>query len=207
MPDDIAGPPPASQNSPSATAPSTVADRRPTITAEADRQTTEAALRLQARFGDADQRRQAADPDGARLPAAQLMALVVSAGSDHRASDADPPRPETGDVLDALRQISRARQELEQQERQVFRLASSKAGRLRGLSWDEIAEALGLDAAPSANQRHRPSIESLVRNARADEVLHEKWKAMSFPPHDARAAEWGECLCERCQEADNRDPG
>jgi hypothetical protein len=56
--------------------------------------------------------------------------------------------------------------------------------------------------------KHTPEeLEMIERNARADEILRRAWAEQSYPPHDVEDAEWGECRCESCSEAEQRDPG
>jgi len=135
------------------------------------------------------------------------MALVTSAGSPHRAAGDDRPRPGARDILDAVLQIAQARQDLEQQERQLLQLARSRADDRRPLTWAEIADALGLGSAQAAQQRYRPTTEAIVRNARADEASREMWRARPFPAHNEQDSKNFECLCEQCQQVENRDPG
>lgn len=120
--------------------------------ADADRR-FEAALRLQARFGNGLERQWARDPNGPRLPAQELMILVAAAGDQRPGGDR--PRPTASDVQDALALAVRARSDLDYQEERLIDLARSQTDDRRRLTWAEIAKALGMGSAQAAQQRYR----------------------------------------------------
>ncbi|MFB9476852.1 hypothetical protein ACFFR3_45810 [Nonomuraea salmonea] len=106
----------------------------------------DAQLRLMTRYGDEHAQRWASQPDNSpRTSPYTLLGDILSP----RARE-DAPDPTRQDWSDALRQVGPARRDLDGLETNILIRA-----RAAGLTWREIADALGLDSPQAAQQRAR----------------------------------------------------
>ena len=104
-----------------------------------------ARARLIDRFGTDEHRRQQAEfPTGPRVPATELLRLVLDAS---RGTDGVPEvRPE--DLTDALQLVVPIRRSIDSMEYNTI-----AAARKAGLTWRQLADALALESPQAAQQR------------------------------------------------------
>ncbi|MBN6056295.1 hypothetical protein JYK22_30490, partial [Nonomuraea sp. RK-328] len=105
-----------------------------------------ARARLIDRFGTDEHRRLQADfPAGPRVPATELLRLVLDASHD---ADTEAPEVRPEDLTDALRMMVPIRRSIDSMEYNAI-----AAARKAGLTWRQLADALVLDSPQAAQQR------------------------------------------------------
>lgn len=109
-------------------------------------------VNLMRRFGGDDERAWATDPNGPRTGPGSLVGRVLWALDE----DSWKPHVEDDDVLDAIELLSALRAEADRREHRIIAEA-----RRRGVTWREVAEALGQTSAQAVQQRHERQGERL----------------------------------------------
>ncbi|NBF00480.1 DNA-binding protein [Nonomuraea sp. KC401] len=105
-----------------------------------------ARARLIDRFGTDEHRRQQAEfPTGPRVPATELLRLVLDAS---HGTDTGVPEVRQEDLTDALQMVVSIRRSIDSMEYNAI-----AAARKAGLTWRQLADALALESPQAAQQR------------------------------------------------------
>lgn len=110
----------------------------------------DATKHLMRKFGDRLERQWADDPNGPQSSAVDLLNKVLIARLPYgHAKGEEPPAVGAEDVTAALLLVEEARRDATARERRII-----EAARELGLTWKQIAAAIGLDSPQAAQQRY-----------------------------------------------------